>query len=669
MEDNISENSPDLSIDLISDSEDEISTNNEQTHSGSFKCKKRSEVWNHFNEIKINGASFSKCKYCPTKYSISSKGNKSTGNMKNHLLKFHKKQYNPEVNEAQSKVTDFYKAPQTINAIFSRDNYRHAALKWIVTSNQPHTEIEQAAFINVLKSVNPALPVSSLEISADTIKMDIMNTYGEIQTKIKSIFMAKDGKISFSHDIWTSKNQLAFLGVTAHWISEDWEPKFMLVGFPNICGTHSGENIAALFSKVIGEAGIQVQNVFWVTTDNASSNDTFFKEFGELCAENQICFSEDSNRVRCAAHILNLCVQDLLTQLKVLPTLEVEDEIETGQILEIDDDDEIINNENSDETKVIIKLRKLVRAIRASPQKIEKLAEKCRDNNIKDNKLIIDVKTRWNSTYLMITRAQQLKIPIIVFCTTEPKFQNYLLTDEDWRALDCLQQVLQHFDRATQHLSMSRNVTISSVVPMFDWLNDKLKSYVEGSCNPALKSACSKALDKLQKYFPCPDADILLFVAVVINPAFKLQYFKEHSWDNRAIKKIRSKVIAMYLGHYNGDIDSNADEDVEDTDDFMAHLSKRSKREKTQSEVEIYLGEPTVSTKVNTLEWWKVNENKFPNLSKMARDVFSVQPTSVPIEREFSGGVDLVVPSRCRLSPTTISASMCLKSWWKTGLF
>lgn len=66
MEDNISENSPDLSIDLISDSEDEISTNNEQTHSGSFKCKKRSEVWNHFNEIKINDASFSKCKYCPT---------------------------------------------------------------------------------------------------------------------------------------------------------------------------------------------------------------------------------------------------------------------------------------------------------------------------------------------------------------------------------------------------------------------------------------------------------------------------------------------------------------------------------------------------------------------------------------------------------------------------
>lgn len=44
--------------------------------------------------------------------------------MKNHLLKFHKKQYNPEVNEAQSKVTDFYKAPQTIN-VSKNESYYH----------------------------------------------------------------------------------------------------------------------------------------------------------------------------------------------------------------------------------------------------------------------------------------------------------------------------------------------------------------------------------------------------------------------------------------------------------------------------------------------------------------------------------------------------------------
>jgi len=42
--------------------------------------------------------------------------------------------------------------------------------------------------------------------------------------------------------------------------------------------------------------------------------------------------------------------------------------------------------------------------------------------------------------------------------------------------------------------------------------------------------------------------------------------------------------------------------------------------------------------------------------------------TSVPIERAFSGGTDLVTARRCNLSAETIQACMCLKSWWKLEL-
>jgi len=42
--------------------------------------------------------------------------------------------------------------------------------------------------------------------------------------------------------------------------------------------------------------------------------------------------------------------------------------------------------------------------------------------------------------------------------------------------------------------------------------------------------------------------------------------------------------------------------------------------------------------------------------------------TSVPIERAFSGGTDLVTARRCSLSAETIQACMCLKSWWKLEL-
>jgi hypothetical protein len=39
--------------------------------------------------------------------------------------------------------------------------------------------------------------------------------------------------------------------------------------------------------------------------------------------------------------------------------------------------------------------------------------------------------------------------------------------------------------------------------------------------------------------------------------------------------------------------------------------------------------------------------------------------TSVPIERVFSAGTDLVTQKRCSLSAETIRACMCLRAWWK----
>ena len=43
--------------------------------------------------------------------------------------------------------------------------------------------------------------------------------------------------------------------------------------------------------------------------------------------------------------------------------------------------------------------------------------------------------------------------------------------------------------------------------------------------------------------------------------------------------------------------------------------------------------------------------------------VFSTA-TSVPVERVFSGGADLIAPKRCSLGGDVIRACMCLKSWW-----
>lgn len=62
--------------------------------------------------------------------------------------------------------------------------------------------------------------------------------------------------ISFTLDAWTSPNYMAFLGITAHWITKDWELKEILIDFHKLVGIHSGENLAEAFINCINEFNI-----------------------------------------------------------------------------------------------------------------------------------------------------------------------------------------------------------------------------------------------------------------------------------------------------------------------------------------------------------------------------------------------------------------------------
>ncbi|GES73509.1 zinc finger BED domain-containing protein RICESLEEPER 2-like [Rhizophagus clarus] len=79
----------------------------------------------------------------------------------------------------------------------------------------------------------------------------------------------------------------------------------------------------------------------------------------------------------------------------------------------------------------------------------------------------------------------------------------------------------------------------------------------------------------------------------------------------------------------------------------------------------VYLNEPPENFDMDVLAFWKVHENKFPNLFKMAKDFLAIPGTSVPVERIFSGGTDLITQRRCSLNPEIIRKSMCLKAWLK----
>ncbi|CAB4422049.1 unnamed protein product [Rhizophagus irregularis] len=192
--------------------------------------------------------------------------------------------------------------------------------------------------------------------------------------------------------------------------------------------------------------------------------------------------------------------------------------------------------------------------------------------------------------------------------------------DAEWELLDEINQLLHIFDRATKHVSHNHFPTIKNSVPVFNWLMDKIEDFQNSDIKDVIKTAAMKAMNKLKKYYQYTDT-LVYSISTILDPWLKLTYYKDNNWEDEYI--LEDNIFTIYMKHTRG------------------------------------------INGINLLEWWKLNETQYPHLAAMARDYLAIPATSVPIERAFSGGTDLVTQKKCSLSPETIRACMCLKSWWK----
>jgi hypothetical protein len=71
-------------------------------------------------------------------------------------------------------------------------------------------------------------------------------------------------KISFTIDAWTSLNNNSFLGITAHWVTENWELKSFLLDFIKLEESHSGANIKEAFLKSLRNFNIESKVSFFL---------------------------------------------------------------------------------------------------------------------------------------------------------------------------------------------------------------------------------------------------------------------------------------------------------------------------------------------------------------------------------------------------------------------
>jgi hypothetical protein len=86
-----------------------------------------------------------------------------------------------------------------------------------------------------------------------------------------------------------------------------------------------------------------------------------------------------------------------------------------------------------------------------------------------------------------------------------------------------------------------------------------------------------------------------------------------------------------------------------------------------KSQLDIYLAESNLDFRcyedMDVLQWWKSNNNRFPDLSILACDLLSVPIATVASDFEFCMGARVFEKYKDLMLPMNVEARICTRSW------
>lgn len=461
-----------------------------------------------------------KCYYC--KQAITFNKN-SSSNLTAHAKK-HKSLYakfdskSSEIHSAHiQKEINVQKVPS-----YDVSKSNEFFIQWIISDSQAFRVGENPFFQEFIKSLH--FDYKSLKKDATTQR--VMKLFNVVKVKITDLLANHPGKFSITLDIWTSPSQNPFLCVTLHFIDESWNMKSQVIAFRYIPGHHSGSKMAEVLFNVLREYQIE-DRILTVTMDNASNNNTLVDELIKMGT-----ISDAEHHIRCFSHIVNLAAQDCVYEF----------------------DDKLSN------------LRKIVTSIRYSNLKLQRLQEKCTNLSKNYFKPILDVKTRWNSTYDMIVRAVELKQPISLLLDELCQENNELpsLDNSDWDFFTELQLLLKPFKEVTEMVSGQHYATFNTVLPSYNFLMDhcidfqsrytRWRDGVERSpyrtitansdILPDLIVAARAANSKFEKYYNV-QSDYAI-AALVLDPRLNTSYYDDGTSSSTETQRESAKDEVMH---------------------------------------------------------------------------------------------------------------------------
>lgn len=503
--------------------------------------------------------------------------------------------------------------------------------------------VEDEGFKQMVTTFHPGYTLPSRTHFTKLMEGKYEATFG----KVKDALKATKNKIALTTDAWTSVATEAYLGITCHFISDDWElTSFCLTTMP-LEERHTGPNIAAWIEQAVERFEISPSKIVAVVHDNGSN---------VVLAANILQEKHGWVSIRCAGHTLQLVINRALKHPQI--------------------------------SKALGAARCLVEHFKRSELASSKLKTKQKQMGTPEHKLVQDVSTRWNSTYYMVTRLLEQRWPLTATLSDPAVTQRgkqYLdLKADQWTLLDELAKALQAFECATVYLSGESYVTVSALPPLVRGLLKSTHTAYDTAPVQAFQAAASEETSaRWSREVTITDDDpSKQIIAAALDPRFrKLKFLTPEERFS-----VQNKVQALALQSKDGSTVNNqhtsgneeataasADKDAtasaertpnrsvsaldsllgcDSTDsDSETNDEQDARNQAISNEVLMYFGEQPLSKTESPLSWWKLNEAKYPTLASQAKSLLCIPATSTPSERLFSAAGNIASKKRASLTP------------------
>lgn len=350
----------------------------------------------------------------------------------------------------------------------------------------------------------------------------------------------------------------------------------------------------------------------------------------------------------------------------------------------------------------IKKIRRAMRYIICCSYRNTEFSRRClADKHIMKSQ-ILDIPTRWNTTYDMLVRALKQKDilteafneAIVADAADDDEIKSmnnddyYEKTDINWNICEVLVDCLQKFHSAVSHFSGSYNPTCNSVLV---YLSDISSIFLKYKDNLFFSEFLPDMKAEFIKHF-IPVHPIYLLGAL-LDPMMKLEHIEmslkclyqnlDLNYGEKDLCSHKDDLLKLANKIYSGyEVAAEPKQaPIAPSSSASSTTSKRfpgcefwkqqvvmsheSKRSANSNELSVYLEQQydIDESEFDLLAWWKGNTKKFPLLSRMARDVLAVPVSTISLEKVFKQDEVQIWEKEDLLGDESVERTECLKDW------